>query len=475
MESAGEQIATEIRRIFPVAGVGLVAFGKGNNGGDALVAARHLARLGWTVHLVPAFPEKSWTPLVRRMLREARGCATASPEIFEDVCGTPLIVLDGLLGIGAAPGLRDAVRAVATAINTLRARSPAHVFSLDVPTGLDGDSGESDPACVLADTTLTIGCVKRGLLADRATNFVGRLRLLPLDALEAHRECVEPHEWIITPRQLNGILKRRPFDIHKGQCGRVGLIAGSPGMLGAAALSAAGALKAGAGLVTLYASADIVRELALMVPPEVMVRSLHSLAEVSLRSDDVLAIGPGLGMRHATEVQEFVASCTKPMVVDADALNCLAGMEDILRVARGPRLLTPHPGEMRRLAPDIAIHDRRTTAQRFVHRFPRATLLYKGARTIVAAPEGMAHNTTGTPGMATGGMGDVLTGVLAALLGQGINVLDAAQLGAWLCGRASEIAVDHGRESEETLTPTATLYWLGHAFAEVRSARHGAP
>lgn len=201
-----------------------------------------------------------------------------------------------------------------------------------------------------------------------------------------------------------------------------------------------------------------------------MVRSVARLTDIPADAHNALAIGPGLGVRHAEDVAELVRSVAKPMVVDADGLNSLGPDIHLLGEVAGERILTPHPGEMARLAPDLAGQPRAEMVRNFLPRFPNVTLLLKGARTLIArVGEHLVFNSTGTPGMATGGMGDVLTGVIAALVGQGLRPFDAAQVGAWICGRAGELAIDGRNATEETLTPTVLLDHLAGAFRALRS------
>ncbi len=463
MEEAGLKIAHAVTQFIPCPGVCLAVFGRGNNGGDALVAARHLAADGWKVWLLPAFAEKEWAELPAKKFREAIGCKLADPTALRTL--RPSIVLDGLLGIGARGGLREPIATLARGINTLRASGTARVFALDLPTGLDGDTGVADPACIVADFTLAIGCAKTGLLTDSATNYVGRLAVLPLAELTRRLSGDAAAPIVATPG-LFRLLPRRRFDSHKGDYGRVGIIAGSHGYLGAAVLCASACVHTGAGLVTLYSTQESAAQLALLTPPEVMVQSVAALTDVLTRRHDVLAIGPGLGTSRTAEILHIIEHATAPVVVDADALNALATGLDTLHRAGAERILTPHPGEMERLAPCSSKGSRAETVAAFTRRFPRATLLLKGARTLIGrAGEPHSYNTTGNPGMATGGMGDVLTGVIAALLGQHLRPYDAARLGAWLCGRAAEIAITNG-ESEQTLTPTRLLDFLAHTLCE---------
>ena len=467
MEEAGAQIACAVRQFFPTSGVCVAVFGKGNNGGDALVAARHLADAGWEVLLIPAFSDDEWSPTVRRKFTDAAGCHRRTVLALEHTTGRPLVVLDGLLGIGADGPLRDPIDTLTRSINQLRKTAGAHVFALDLPTGLNGGTGKAGADCIIADTTLTIGFAKHGLIADSAASFVGRLCVLPLRELSA-RAHESGGETMATPAELAHLLPRRGFNTHKGETGRIAIVAGSAPYMGAAILCASGALRAGAGMVTLYVPAEILQSIATRLPPEIMLQPTFALPENLLKKHDVVAIGPGLGLEQRADISRFVAECSLPMVVDADAINAIADNPDCLLRAPGPRILTPHPGEMARIDPESANRSRVETVKAFTDRFP-CTLLLKGARTIVGGA-GMpaSFNTTGTPGMAKGGNGDVLTGVIAALVGQRMKPYDAARLGAWLCGRASEIAISHGGETEETLSPSRSLEFLSSAFRDLR-------
>ena len=468
MDEAGAEIAAVVRQFFPEPGKCLVFFGKGHNGGDALVAARHLARRGWKVDLRAAFGVEAWSTLTVRKQREFTEAAARVAVVTRPENGGALVVLDGLLGVGAGGALREPVRAAAREINRLRREENAHVFALDLPTGLDGDSGAADEDCVLADCTVTVGFAKAGLLADAATRYVGRLCVVPLAALSA-RATAGDFSTVATARSLSALLPRRGFEKHKGECGRVGLVAGSPGYIGAAVLCAEACLHAGAGLVTLYVTPEIYPLVAARIAPEVMVKAVASYDEVLAARHDVLAIGPGLGTGRAEEILSLIERAPQPMVVDADALNILATRPDTLARSAGSRLLTPHPGEMARLFPESAKLSRRATAEDFTARFP-VTLLLKGARTLVAERgRALSYNSTGSPGMATGGMGDVLTGVCAALAGQRLALHDAARLGAWLCGRAAELAVFGGAESEESLSARHVIARLGDACKNLRA------
>jgi len=347
------------------------------------------------------------------------------------------------------------------------------VFALDVPTGVDGDNGHVAAESVVADFTLTIGCAKPGHLADGAINHVGRLAVLPLEELSRRLDASSDDETsVATPMNLRHLLPRRNFDTHKGQAGRVGILAGSVGTVGAAVMCAAGAVCGGAGLVTLHVPRDIYPTIATRAIPEVMVHPVDSPLDILESDYHSVAIGPGIGTARPVEVINLIAKCPVPAVIDADGLNCLATDLQALEQAAAPRLLTPHPGEMSRLDPASVGVVRPDAAAQFVRRFDH-TLLLKGARTIVAQRgRSLSYNSTGNPGLATGGVGDVMSGVLAALIGQGMLCYDAARVGAWLMGRAAEIAIFQGGESPESLTATKLLDHLGVAFTDLRNGAY---
>jgi hydroxyethylthiazole kinase-like uncharacterized protein yjeF len=469
MEEAGLHIAEAVSQFFPTPGRCIAVLGKGHNAGDALVAARHLNGIGWSIELRPGFPREEWAELTKRQFERLPASSDSTNRNLLP-SRSPVIALDGLLGIGAGGSLREPILGACREINRLRAEAHAHVFAIDIPTGLHGDTGEAEKDAVIADTTLTIGFPKKGLLADGAINHVGRLALLPLAELSARAHTVADADQAIvaTAADLSPLLAPRRFATHKGECGRVGIVAGSRGFLGAAILCAEGAVRAGAGLVTLYVTEDVYPLVATRVAPEVMVRPVPALIEVLGEKLDVLAIGPGIGKARVQEVLEIVEHFPQPMIVDADALNILSGHTAALNRCAGPRLLTPHPGEMARLDPESGARSRAATVEAFTQRFPHVLLL-KGARTIVGQRgRPLSYNTTGHPGLATGGVGDVLTGLLAALAGQGLAPYDAARLGSWLIGRAAELAIFSGAESTETLRPTALLDHLGQAFGDLR-------
>ena len=464
MDRAGAGVARTVQKFFPQPGTCIVYAGKGHNGGDALVAAELLQRDGWKIDVRLPFSESDCSELTRKKLAALRDSESGRGLSAPIIAGAGrTIILDGLLGVGTKSLLREPIRATARELNHIRLEQNAFVFAVDLPTGLNSDTGEVDPDSVVADFTVTIGFAKHGLIADGALDFVGRIEVWPLPDLEAGGAR---NEIMATPQALAGLVPRRKFGAYKNQFGRIAVVAGSKGFVGAALMTASGALRAGAGLVELFVPEDIYEIAAAAAPPEVMVKATRAYRDLPAEKIDVWAVGPGLGNANGARIRDLIARVEQPMVVDADGLNILAEEIEVLKRCRGPRLLTPHPGEMERLVAPGKMA-RAGLARSFCEHFP-VTLLLKGSRTIVAQrDQPLSFNSTGNPGMATGGMGDVLTGVCAGLIGQGLSLYDAARVGAWLCGRSAEIAIFQGGASEQSLLPSDVLDNLGRAFIDL--------
>ena len=497
MEEAGYGIAQVVQQFFPKSGTCLVYCGKGHNAGDALVAARHLAEQGWKIFVRLAFPEEELVPLTRSRL-QAISVFVEEVEFFSrSKFSYPLVQLDGLLGIGSQGAPTGSIATLCEEMNQLRREQAAFTVALDIPSGLNGTTGVPSLTCVQADATVTIGFAKTGLVVDAATNHVGRLAIVSLAELtrangvrvqfltksnesflwEDDSFCQELHpdpiceKEVAMPEKLKLLLPPRDFEVNKGMFGRVGIVAGSRGYLGAARLASGAALQAGGGLVTLYSLKENYELLATSCAPEVMVKPISKWSDVLSEKLDALAIGPGLGSEDHDEILKVVQQAAFPCVVDADALNAVAKQCNLLLQCKGPRLLTPHPGEMERLFSNAG-RDRKTWAIDFINRYP-VTLLLKGSRTIVAERgKPISFNTTGNPGMASGGMGDVLSGVLVSFLARGILLRDAAVLAAWLCGRAAEMAIYNGTASEESLVASDVIDHLGSAMKSLRQGSY---
>lgn len=472
MEDAGRGIANVVRQFAPQPGSLLLFLGKGNNAGDALVAARELAADGWKLHArlccepeaMKELPREHFTTLGNQL----RVIADATP--FDFAAG-PIVSLDGLLGIGAQGPLKPELQMLAREMNALRMQKHALTIAMDIPSGLSGDQGSACEDAVVADVTAVVAQIKSGLLADGADHHVGRIALVPLQELA---ECAGDAAAVaLTPAILRSWLPRRANDMHKGEAGRIGIIAGSRGFLGAADLACHGALRAGAGLVTLLMKTDVYPLIASRAPAEVMVKPVHDYRGALELRFDALVIGPGLGFDHEKEILEVLRQSTVPTIVDADALTMLAQNPQVLdQTNKLPRLLTPHPGELERLLrnfPGWHALGRRKVAEALTECAPGRVLLLKGARTVITTQgQPTLFNTTGHPGMASGGMGDVLSGVCAALAAQSLSLHHSAGLGAWLCGRAAERAVMREEIAHEAVCATDVARHLGGALLDLK-------
>ncbi|MFM7180089.1 MAG: NAD(P)H-hydrate dehydratase [Verrucomicrobiales bacterium] len=477
LAEAGLGLARVLACHFPTPGTLFVFAGSGHNGADALLGARHLLGKEWKVEAcLMRTPGKSPAPAttaaMEALTQDGVGIigveATPNPSLPR-----PWVVLDGLCGIGARLPLEGDSATAARTINRLREYHGASVVAVDMPSGLDGSTGEATEPCVTADLTVTMAVVKRGLVLAPAST--GRLALLPIASLPIFQAPGEPEECLVTSEMLGPWLPPRPHDLHKGTAGKIAIIAGSPGMTGAPALAAMGAMHGGAGLVHVFCSPDSLDEVAKSCPPEIMVRPWpkSGLASFPGADFDAIAIGPGIGRQHDASLPGFVRHCPVPLLIDADALNGLALQSgQALPFMENPpagRLITPHPGEFARLAPDLAGLPRPQAAQEFSRRFPGCTLLLKGPRTIVSrhgAP--VAYNQTGNSGLASGGSGDVLAGLGAALLARLSDPWMAGCAAAWLHGRAAELAIKNGNETTESLLASTTARFLGPSWLSLR-------
>lgn len=469
MDVAGRRLATALAAYFPRPGHLVGYLGKGHNAGDVLVALPILRdRYGWEISVRRSSPMGEFAPLTASKWQAAGELKDHAESPVADDCRRPLVLLDGLLGIGASGALRDPLASLAAEMNTLREQAGARVAAVDVPSGTDPDSGRVFPGSVVADVTFMIGAAKLGLLSAQAVPAAGALAIVPIEPL---RPPPDGDTRLISPSTCDFGKQPRPFEFHKGLAGRVGILAGSACYTGAAVITANGALRGGAGLVMLHVPAEAAAAVAGKAAAEVIVHPCDNPAALADAGYDAIAIGPGLGTpegRFADGLRRLILGASVPMVLDADALNFIAA-HGLLAELGDHHVLTPHPGEFKRLAPDLADLPREEAARAFAARCP-ATLLLKGARTLVIRGDrsNLLCNSTGTPGMACGGQGDLLTGVIAARLAGGLAGPAAAAFGAWLCGRAAERAITHGGQSEESLIPADLLGHFGGAFTDWR-------
>ncbi len=439
MEKAGLAAAEIARDISGGTGKPvLVLAGPGNNGGDAFVVARHLKKWYFKVTVVYAGDEKKLPADAKAALaawRKAGGTIAASIPPSRQWG----LVVDGLFGIGLERDVIGRYEEWIAAANSLG----APILALDLPSGLHSDTGHVMGCAIRATHTATFIALKPGLLTFDGPEHCGRIHLCPLD-LDA--VALRPAKGsLIGSEVIAGALKPRRLNSHKGDYGSVGVIGGDHGMVGAALLAARAALKLGAGRVyvgSLASDAPLVDAMQ----PELMLRSADEV--MKLPNLSCLAVGPGLGqMPDAAFYLGWALESELPLVLDADALNLIAfdrRLAALLKGREAPSLITPHPAEAARLL-GVATQDLQTDrveAALELARTFRCFAALKGAGTLCAAPDGTWHiNTSGNPGMASAGMGDVLTGMIAALLSQGAKPKTALLAGVYLHGAAADRAV----------------------------------
>ena len=465
MERAGAGVVEAMeRRYGPTLGLRvLVLCGTGNNGGDGLVAARHLRARGAEVHVgvLGDHTRVRGEALVHLDRLTATGITVASiadeDELERLVASRDEwdLALDALLGTGAR-GEPEGLLAAAVQVLRRLDDGGTHVIALDLPTGVHADTGEIARRAVRADLTVTFGCPKRGHFLYPGRAFVGALEVVDIGLATGALAATPTPVSLATATAMAALLPARDPRAHKSSVGRVLVVGGSVGLTGAVALAARAALRAGAGYVqaAIPSSLNDVLEVKLteemtLPMPETAERTLAIAALEPLLARaaqaDVIALGPGLSRhREAAELaRRVVAECDRPLVIDADGLNAFEGHTDALMRAPGARVLTPHLGEMHRLTgvdPGTLEARRIDAAREWAQRW-RSVVVLKGAPTVTASPEGQATvNPTGNPGMATAGMGDVLTGAIAALIAQGLAPYDAARLGVYAHGMAGDLA-----------------------------------
>jgi NAD(P)H-hydrate epimerase len=462
MERAGTGVATVLERVGgPLAGKAVtVLCGKGNNGGDGFVIARLLrqkrAKSSVVLLARPADLAGDAKAMYRRFVRAAgRKAVQACPsaERLRSQLQRSDVVVDALLGTGLSTAVTGIYQTAIEAMNT--AGRP--VMAVDLPSGIHADTGTALGSAVNATWTVTFGVPKLGLYLGAGIDHAGQVHIADIGIPPSYVEAVASRISLITREEVRRLLPRRPISAHKGTFGHAGIVAGSVGKTGAAALTARAALRAGAGLVTVATPTSVndtleakLLEVMTVPMPETKARTLSrsGLDRLILFANarSAIAIGPGLSTHPETVelIHALVPRLEKPSVLDADALNAVAGRLGLLMECKVPPIVTPHPGEMARLeeqaTPQSVNADRIGTATRFA-RGRRVIVVLKGARTVVAHPDGgVAICATGNPGMATAGTGDALTGMVVGLLAQGLASWDAARAATYLHGLAGDLA-----------------------------------
>ncbi|RPJ17143.1 MAG: NAD(P)H-hydrate dehydratase [Desulfobacteraceae bacterium] len=460
MENAGRGAAQALIERFPGAGAGKIGVlaGRGNNGGDGFVIARHLSQRGIDVSVY--------------LLSEAsavKGEALANLELLYRL-EIPVIEIsdrksfdsnqismrhrdiwvDAIFGTGLKSDIKGYIRDVILFINIMR----KPVLAVDIPSGIDSDTGQVCGEAVRSNVTATFGYAKAGHYLYPGAAYSGKVEIVDIGIPKYIADRISPKQHLLRNETVRSYLRPRSGDAHKGGTGHLFIIAGSPGKTGAAAMTAMAAMRAGAGLVTV----GLPKSLNPAVEPiilEAMTCPLPENSEGFLSEDSFdaimhnltgkkcVAIGPGLGTDSSTKklILEVLRSSSLPVVIDADGLNLLVGETSLLKKIKVPVILTPHPGEMSRLTGntvELIQKDRISCARDFAREF-KVNLVLKGAGTVIAHPDGNVFiNPSGNPGMASGGMGDILTGIIAGFVAQGYPADEAARIGVYLHGKAGD-------------------------------------
>lgn len=462
MERAGKGAFALLEKYFArdlEKGIAVVA-GGGNNGGDGFVVARYAHEKGLRTEVFLLVDQESLKGdalenfnRIKNSVRVENISDSKTEEDLVEKLKSFGCVIDAIFGTGFRGNVEGIHKKVISAIN----RSNKKVLAIDIPSGLNPDTGEVMGIAVKANVTATFGLPKVGQFLGNAREFTGTVEVIDIGIPEKLIEEEAGDGEVFTLSDARRIIKRRQWNAHKGNFGHLLIIAGSPGKTGAAVLTSEGALRAGAGLVTLAVPSSLnpVFEVktteAMTIPVRdngkgIFIQESIRAVEKALDGKDAVAIGPGIGTQKETVafLKKLLEIITVPVVIDADGLNCLANFTEKLKKLKIPVILTPHPGEMARLSGEKIEkinNNRIKSAIEFSNKY-RSVLLLKGALSVTA-DNGRCWtiNPTGNPGMATGGMGDVLTGVIGSLLAQGISPYDSARLGAFVHGWAGDTLV----------------------------------
>ncbi|CAB1071487.1 carbohydrate kinase [Alkalispirochaeta odontotermitis] len=460
MENAGRGATRFLLEQFPDIGnskVGVIA-GRGNNGGDGFVIARYLKQKGIQVQVLLLAESSRVRGDALANLKLLNSLQVPVVEIPDEASFSDFksqmqdldIWIDAILGTGLNSDVTGYFKTIIDFINGYE----KPVFAVDMPSGLNSDNGQPCGTCIRAAATATFAYAKTGHMVLPGTEYTGKLKVIDIGIPPHIAAAVGPRHFLITADLIRPQLIVRPQGAHKGSTGHLLVIAGSTGKTGAATMTSMAALRTGAGLVTLGAAESLNPALegqlmeAMTVPlPEcdsgILGESAFSAVQQELTGKRCLAIGPGLGQADDTQklIRKIIRHSEVPVVVDADGLNNMAGAVKDFKHAKAPIILTPHPGEMARLM-DTAVSEiqrnRIECSRQFAVRH-NVNVVLKGAATIVAHPDGKVYiNPTGNAGMASGGMGDVLTGMIAGLIVQGMSPQAACRAGVYLHGAAAD-------------------------------------
>lgn len=491
MERAGSGVVACLEQALgaPRGKVVTILCGKGNNGGDGFVVARLLHRRGCKVRVLTMVPASELSRDAGTMCRRfVRGAGKSAVRLYtskyqaQSLLRESDILVDALLGTGLASDVTGRYGEAIDSIN--EAGRP--VVAVDLPSGLHADTGAILGRAVRASCTVTFGLPKLGLYQNHGVDLAGPVTVVDIGIPQAYIDAIQCRASLITTSFVRAFLPARRLSSHKGTFGHAGIIAGSVGKTGAAAMAAKAALRVGAGLVTVAIPSSVNDVLeaklleAMTAPmPETNARTFSRTAfdrlAAFIAARTAVAIGPGLSTHPETVelVQALVKQLDRPAVLDADALNALAGCVSLLTECKTPPILTPHPGEMARLESDASpqtVNSDRIGAATRLARERRVFVVLKGARTVIAQPDGAAAICpTGNPGMATAGTGDVLTGMIVGLLAQGLASWEAACVATYLHGYAGDLAA--AMNGQAGLIAGDVIEQIPHALKTIQEVR----
>ena len=469
MERASEHLAQEALRLMGGRDEAAVFCGHGNNGGDGIGAALELIKAGKSVRVFLVGDRDKLTPDTGEMAQRLRQLDVILEDLpeNEDIsgylsrCG---VLIDAIYGFSFHLPLREPARRACRLMNS----AGVPILAADIPSGVETDTGLADEDAVKAHVTVTFSSAKIGQYILPGTLYCGDVLVRGIGAQEPPEGDELPS---VTAVEAVDAMPKRPLEAHKGMFGKCLIVAGCKGYTGAASFSSHAAVRSGAGLVFLavpeaiYEIEAIKNDEAMAIPMPCDIEGKFSKDAVPpildrLQACDACLVGPGLGLSPAVShvVRQVVANSKVPLVIDADGINAVAGNIDILDRAECPIVLTPHDVEFGRLGGNLKSKDRLTAARDFAMAH-KAAIVLKGYHTIIAFPDGEAFvNTTGNPGMAKGGSGDVLSGMLLALLGQGLPFKEAVVRGVYLHGLAGDMCSQ--QFGEYSMTPTDIIHTI---------------
>ncbi len=461
MENAGRGIAERIPALLTDSNEPCVAVvcGTGNNGGDGFVIARHLKNKNYAVQLFCLGPEEKLSDDTRKNYKRANEVGITTHFVSNlsqlKISNETDLIVDAIFGTGFSGIPKGITNEAIAYINSLNKTT----VSVDLPSGVNADTGACEGNVINATYTFTLELPKFGLYLSPGREQAGVIEIVPIGIPDKVAAPFSIQTELLTKTEVTSALPKRKADGHKGDFGKLLIIAGSTGMGGAAALTGKSALRTGCGLVKIACPATVLPSISslntecMTYPlPDVAKKgaiALRSLGEIMelVNAHDAVALGPGLGQHHETRelVKRLVTRIDKPLIIDADGLNALKGATELLAQRKAPTILTPHPVEFERLTGEPASLDyqvRIRQVQRWAKEW-NIVLVLKGSPTLIGEPSGMVYlNPTGNNGMAKGGSGDVLTGIIGSLLAQGCSAIDAARIGVYVHGVAGNIAAE---------------------------------